>query len=86
VYETSLVSYEVPKGFHPYTVHRARFLELSRVFFGDKLMNGGESGDEEKAPLYNSEVSGDLPELAEDGSWLIHQMKSALWYLLLMPL
>ena len=67
-------------------VHGARFLELSRVFFGRKLMNGGESGDEEMTPLYNSEVSGDLPELEEDDNWLVYQLKSALWYLLLMPI
>ena len=67
-------------------VHGARFLELSRVFFGHELMNGGESGDDEMAPLYNADVSGDLPELAEKDSWLVHKLKSALWYLLLMPI
>lgn len=67
-------------------VHGARFLELSRVFFGQTLTFGEEFGDEEMAPLYNADVSGDLPEFKEDDSWLVKQVKQILWYLLLMPL
>jgi sodium-coupled neutral amino acid transporter 11 len=67
-------------------VHGARFLELSRVFFGHALTHGEQAGDEELAPLYNADVSGDLPQLEEDDSWLVRQLKMILWYLLLMPI
>jgi len=68
-------------------VHGARFLELSRAFFGHTLVHGEVStGSEETAPLYNADVSGDLPEGEEDDNWLVRQLKTALWFLWLMPI
>lgn len=69
-------------------VHGARFLELSKVFFGHKLVSAETPQDEEMAPLYNANVSGDLPELDDDDeeNFIIKQLKAILWYMLLMPL
>lgn len=67
-------------------IHGARFLELSKAFFGQALVSGGASEDEELAPLYNADVTGDLPELDHEDTWFVKQMKTVLWYLLLMPI
>lgn len=67
-------------------IHGARFLELARVYFGGKTVYGDQVSDEEIAPLYNADVSGDLPDLEEEDSWIVVRMKSCLWYVLLMPL
>eukprot|EP00934_Nitzschia_sp_Nitz4_P004286 Nitzschia sp. Nitz4//scaffold34_size148208//46360//50283//NITZ4_002973-RA/size148208-processed-gene-0.38-mRNA-1//-1//CDS//3329548774//4276//frame0 len=64
-------------------VHGARFLELAHSFFGDDIQPE-RATDEETAPLYNANVSGDLPEL-EDENGCLHALKRMLWYLLLMP-
>jgi hypothetical protein len=68
-------------------VHGARFLELSKVFFGHGLVKAETPRDEEMAPLYNANVSGDLPELDDDDeeNRIIKQLRALLWYLLCMP-
>jgi hypothetical protein len=67
-------------------VHGARFLEISKVFFGHGLVTAETPPDEEMAPLYSANVSGDLPELGDDDeNFLIKQLKAILWYLLFMP-
>ena len=67
-------------------VHGARFLELSKAFFGRSATVEGTFDDEEVAPLYNADVSGDLPELEPEESCFVKQFKIFLWYILLMPL
>ncbi len=66
-------------------VHGARFLELSKVFFGHSLVSGGTPEDEELAPLYNADVSCDLPELDQEDNCFVKQIKTVMWYVLLMP-
>ena len=68
-------------------VHGARFLELSKVFFGHRLVTAATPQDEEMAPLYNSNVSGDLPDLDDDDeeNCIIKCGKTILWHLSLMP-
>lgn len=68
-------------------VHGARFLELSKAFFGKSAVSSS-TNDEELAPLYNADVSGDLPDLDDDDeeNCIVHQIKNVLWYLFLMPI
>ena len=67
-------------------VHGARFLELSKAFFGRSVAGGGdENEDEELAPLYNADVSGDIPQPDYDENFLVKEMKTILWYVLFMP-
>jgi hypothetical protein len=67
-------------------VHGARFLELSKAFFGRSVAGGNDEHDEEElAPLYNADVSGDLPQPDHEDSFLVRELKTVLWYVLLMP-
>jgi hypothetical protein len=65
-------------------IHGARFLELSRAFFGPQV-EAEQSSDEEMAPLYTEPVAGDLSPPPKD-SWLLLQLKNILWYVLFMPI
>lgn len=73
-------------------VHGARFLELTRAFFGEAIQpvratdGTNDDLDAETAPLYNADVSGDLPPLEEPDNCFIVKLKVVLWYLLLMPI
>ncbi|CAJ1954658.1 unnamed protein product [Cylindrotheca closterium] len=65
-------------------IHGARFLELSKAYFGMPV-EGSELTREQLEPFYSSSVEADF-DLPPDDSWLAQAFKTVCYYLLLMPI
>lgn len=66
-------------------VHGARFIELTRAFFGSPLQSKStQTSDEETTLLYNADIANDCEEPVNDSS-IISLLKTCLWYVLLLP-
>jgi hypothetical protein len=71
-------------------IHGARFLELTKTFFGEirqvRAPAAAPLDEEEAAPLYNVPEAVDLPSPPTNENWIVRQFKNMLWYLWLMPI
>eukprot|EP00980_Cylindrotheca_fusiformis_P016803 scaffold5064_cov121-Cylindrotheca_fusiformis.AAC.17 len=65
-------------------VHGARFLEISKYYFG-LPRESSESPHDELEPLYSKPVAANLDHPAQE-SWITRKVKDAAFYILLMPI